>query len=161
MEQQEEWRAVVGFPDYQVSDQGRVASLKGKQVKILRPYPNGRPGQPYLSVTLRSDGRRQIRTVHSLVAKAFLGPRPEGLEVRHLDGDSSNNALLNLRYGTKADNMQDRLAHGRHPMASKTHCKRNHEFTPQNTRLYRGSRVCRACKNYRESASLRALASAA
>jgi len=147
----EEWRPVVGFPDYMVSDQGRVASLKGREPRILQPYLNGREKYPYPSVTLHGDGGRRIRTVHGIVAEAFIGPRPDGLEVRHLDGDPDNSAASNLRYGTHAENMQDRLAHGRHPMANKTHCKRDHEFTDDNTLVYRGSRFCRACKRHREA----------
>jgi hypothetical protein len=150
MSAQEEWRTVEGFPDYRVSDLGRVMSLKGKQPKILQPYLNGRGDYPYPSVTLRQDGRKQIRTVHSLVAEAFIGPRPDGLEVRHLNGDPMDSRASNLSFGSHADNMQDRLAHGRHPMANKTHCKRDHEFTDDNTLVYRGSRFCRACKRVRE-----------
>jgi hypothetical protein len=149
----EQWRTIAGFPDYRVSDHGRVASLKGAQPLILQPYLNGRGDVLYPTVTLRAAGRRQLRTVHSLVAEAFIGPRPDGLEVRHLNGDPFDARLSNITYGTHAENMQDRLAHGNHPMANKTHCKRDHEFTAENTYVYRGSRFCRACKRLRETAS--------
>lgn len=159
MTQQEEWRPVVGQSDYLVSNQGRVASIKGRQPKILRPYLNGRASYPYPSVTLHQDRHKQIRTVHILVAEAFIGPRPEGQEVRHINGDPMDARASNIRYGTHADNMRDRLAHGRHPMANKTHCKRDHEFTSDNTRIYRGGRICRSCKRHRENAAaLRAAA---
>lgn len=150
MSAQEQWRTVEGFPDYAVSDLGRVASRKGKQPKILRPYLSGGDNYPYPAVTLHQNGRRRIRRVHSLVAEAFIGPRPDGHEVRHINGDPMDPSARNLVYGTRADNMQDRLAHGRHPMANKTHCKRDHEFTPDNTHVYRGARFCRACKRHRE-----------
>ena len=42
-----------------------------------------------------------------------------------------------------------RLAHGRHPMANKTHCPRQHAYTPENTYMQRGARVCRTCKRAR------------
>jgi hypothetical protein len=43
---------------------------------------------------------------------AFVGPRPPGLEIRHLDGDPGNNALNNLRYGTRSENLVDKSYHG-------------------------------------------------
>jgi hypothetical protein len=91
-----------------------------------------------------------VRYVHSLVAEAFIGPRPIGLEVRHLDGDSTNNAVDNLRYGTHAENMQDRVKHGRDPQALRTHCPHGHGYTPENTYMQSaGGRGCRACRTRR------------
>jgi len=43
---------------------------------------------------------------------AFSGPRPPGMQVRHLDGNGLNNHRSNLVYGTPAENMADKLAHG-------------------------------------------------
>jgi hypothetical protein len=108
------------------------------------------------------DGPRTV-FVHQAVAAAFLGARPDGLVVRHLDGNPSNNSLMNLRYGTSAENAYDRIAHGRHAQANKTHCSRGHEFNEQNThRPASGGRVCRTCKreNTRASRAAAALRSA-
>jgi len=149
----EEWREVHGWPDYRVSNLGRVASHKGAQPRMLSQVLVGRPGLEYPRVTLSGPGRRQLRSVHSLVAEAFIGPRPSGLDVRHLDGDRYNPRASNLRFGTRSENMQDSVAHGTHPMASKTHCLRNHEFTAQNTLLSGGKRYCRACRRDRQAAA--------
>lgn len=138
----EEWRSVVGWPDYSVSNLGRVASHKGSEPRVI----TGGLVDGYRRVKLYGESGARFIAVHALVAGAFIGPRPDGQQVRHLDGDRLNNVASNLAYGTHADNMQDRLRHGRHPMASKTHCKRGHEFTPENTHLYRGSRFCLECR---------------
>ena len=53
--------------------------------------------------------------VHRIVMAAFVGPRPPGKEVRHLNGDGSDNRISNLRYGTHAENMRDMEAHGTVP----------------------------------------------
>lgn len=46
-----------------------------------------------------------MAAVHILVAEAFLGPRPGGMEeCRHLDGDKLNNRADNLRWGTRPGN---------------------------------------------------------
>ena len=51
--------------------------------------------------------------VHRLVAWAFIGPQPDGYDVAHIDGDSHNNVLANLRYDTRSGNCQDWVFHGR------------------------------------------------
>jgi hypothetical protein len=151
----EQWRTIPGFSDYEVSDLGRVLSRRRRQPRILR---QARDGKGYMRVTLFGEekgcGRGGGRTVqvHAVVMSAFVGPRPDGQEIRHLDGDSTRNVLHNLAYGTHAANMQDRVAHGRHPDANKTHCKWNHEFTEANTRIYRGQRYCRTCQARRNAA---------
>jgi hypothetical protein len=57
-------------------------------------------------------GRNFQCGLHRLVALAFLGPAPEGMEVRHLDGNKRNARLENLTYGTQAENYADRRIHG-------------------------------------------------
>ena len=103
------------------------------------------------------DNRYTTRTVHSLVAEAFIGPCPEGMEVRHRNGDQTNSRLSNLTYGTHADNMQDAIRHGTNPHSAQTHCKNDHPFSNANTGTgKRGDghtfRVCRACSRDRNNA---------
>lgn len=157
----ETWRPVAGCPGYEVSDRGRVLSDKGRSPRFIRGTVN-RGG--YCTVFLRVDGGQVARLLHGLVAEAFIGPRAEGMEVRHLDGDPLNNAAENLTYGTHAENMQDRVRHGRHPMLNKTACVQGHEFDESNTRFdARGYRNCRTCARLATRAlrSRRAAASAA
>ena len=49
-----------------------------------------------------------------MVAEAFIGPRPPGLEVLHGDGGKLDNSLPNLRYGTPVDNAADRIRDDTH-----------------------------------------------
>lgn len=147
----ERWLPIPGWEGlYDASDRGRVWSVRRKL--ILKP---GRKIDgdvlAALVVMLYLNGRNHARTIHALVMLTFVGPCPEGLEIRHLDGDATNNALSNLVYGTHSQNEYDKVRHGTHQNASKTHCKSGHEFTPENTRLsyfpdgrYKG-RVCRLC----------------
>lgn len=51
-------------------------------------------------------------TVHSLVARAFIGPRPSGYQVNHKDGQKQNNCVANLEYVTPQDNMAHAVRHG-------------------------------------------------
>jgi hypothetical protein len=100
-----------------------------------------------LQIILHRDGIGKAGQVHQLVAKAFLGPKPTPLhEVCHNDGDHLNNRADNLRWGTKSENMYDRVTHGQDHNANKTHCKRNHEYTEENTYTCpKGWRQCREC----------------
>ena len=149
----ERWLPVVGYEGfYGVSDFGRVRSLphwrrsKGdsrsfNRGRILKPSPVG----DYLRVGLSKDGRARSIDVHRLVAAAFIGPCPPGQLVRHLDGDGQNNTLANLAYGTPGDNELDKVRHGRHRNAQKTHCPQGHEYAEGNVYMDNGSRKCRAC----------------
>lgn len=105
---------IEGFPGYLVTRDGRVLSTssnwRGYGERELRPTLDG--GGYYRVRMIANDGKRHSRRIHSLVAAAFLPPRPFGHEVRHLDGDKSNNSIDNLAWGTPKQNAADRDAHG-------------------------------------------------
>lgn len=109
----------------------------------------------HLTVCLARAGFRWTTQVHRIVMRAFAGPRPEGLEVRHLDGDPTNNGLTNLAYGTPLENASDQRLHGTNFNSRKTHCPRRHEYDTANT-YWRpeGGRRCRRCKVINEQARL-------
>lgn len=109
----EEWRIVPSNHRYQVSSEGRLKrvapSTRGGPTwvgRILKPKLN-RYG--YLVYTLGNGGRGlrpREHTAHSLVAEAFIGPRPDGLTVNHRDGIKTNNRPENLEYVTNQENLQ-------------------------------------------------------
>lgn len=121
------WKTIPGFSKYEVSTDGfgpdqqpvRRAGT-GKQL-ATRPGSSG-----YLLAKIYDDeGKQQTRTIHSLVLLTYAGPRPEGMEARHLDDDPFNNrwrpgdeaearaAGGNLIWGTKAANVEDTFSNGR------------------------------------------------
>lgn len=109
---EELWRAIPGVDsDYEVSSLGRVRSWKrhnGTAVpRILTPFPNER-GYLRFAVSLLG-GRQRTIPVHKAVAAAFHGECPGGQEVRHLDDDKLNDSAVNLRYGTRMENVMDRV----------------------------------------------------
>jgi hypothetical protein len=142
------WREVAGFEGYyEVSSEGEVRSAmrrKGSKGGVLKA---GTTKDGYKLVSLWRDGRGLSCNVHRLVAAAFLGPCPAGMEVRHLDGDPANNVAANLRYGTSSENNWDIVAHGRHRGRNKTHCPHGHEYSDENTYSdpKTGWRRCRTC----------------
>jgi hypothetical protein len=150
----ERWLPVVDYEgSYAVSDQGRVKGLPrttedGKRLsgRMLKPWrePDGR-----LAVSLRKGGIKKNHRVHQLVAAAFIGPQPEGLETRHLDDDLDNNRLTNLAYGTSKENKADMLRNHGHYKDAITACPQGHEYTPENTYIGPKGRDCRRCHNDR------------
>jgi DNA-binding transcriptional regulator YiaG len=117
----EKWRVVPSAPRQKVSDMGRVCS-RGRTTVDRRGCRRHYPAvllQPTADVTghllvhvSRADGKRHAALVHGLVLEAFVGPRPSGYDIRHLDGDPSNNRVENLAYGTRAENEADKVKHG-------------------------------------------------
>lgn len=79
------------------------------------------------------------------------------MECCHLNDIGHDNRLDNLRWDTRSANVQDCITNGGHNHASKTHCKRGHEFTDANTRIVldrvRPRRSCRACEYIRGKAT--------
>ena len=109
----ETWKTCARFPNYQVSDLGRVrrhpdARTKGATPGRVLRQATGKDG--YQLVCLYFGGRKRLMArVHQLVAEAFIGPRPDGYVTRHLDDDPRNNVPANLAYGTQEDNYADFL----------------------------------------------------
>ncbi len=103
------WRKASAIAGVAISSKGRVKKLT-PNYNIYAVWID-RDG--YVHVTLPIDGKQRRRSVHRLVALAFLGAPPsERHQVAHNDGNPSNNMLANLRWATPAENQRDRLLHG-------------------------------------------------
>lgn len=116
----EQWRPVVGFWGYEVSNLGRIRSWRPdggkKSGRLVREEPKFRKlvvaPRGYATVMFKKNSRFVLRTVHRLVLESFVGKRPEGREARHLDGNALNNCASNLAWGTHKENVADQRRHG-------------------------------------------------
>lgn len=99
-----EWRPVVGWDRYSVSNTGLVVRVAGhftsKRLGVPLKQHVDSAGLGYQLVRLCKDSKPQSRSVHVLVCEAFHGPRPPGMQVDHIDGNPSNNHASNLRWVT-------------------------------------------------------------
>jgi hypothetical protein len=114
----EEWRDVPKLEKfYSVSNTGMVASknrdgkdgrkrLKGRILKIT---VHNKTGQTQVCMSV--DGVKYKKEVSRIVASAFLGECPEGLEVCHIDCNSQNNHLSNLAHMPPKQKVAKTLGH--------------------------------------------------
>lgn len=97
----EEWKPISYLNNkYEASSFGRIRNAKTG--KVLKQFTDL---HGYLILTTRPEPYSQTNTrVHQAVADAFLGPRPKGFVVNHIDGNKLNNTPSNLEYVTPSEN---------------------------------------------------------
>jgi hypothetical protein len=94
---------------YEISDRGRVRSLRGRVPRIMKTAKND-SGYPCVRLSLgRSSSHERV---HRLVLAAFFRPPESGEVCRHIDGMRDHNCAANLTWGTKAENYLDSVRHG-------------------------------------------------
>lgn len=117
----EKWIPCEVDPRYEASNLGRIRNASTRRIR--KP---SNAGEGYHSIIVYRNKRYIGYYVHHLVARAFLGPMPEGQEVSHKNGDKTDNRAINLIYETHSENLCRKAEHGtvvqgvKHPMAKLT-----------------------------------------
>lgn len=99
-----ETREIAGFPGYRATRDGRVFGRRGHELSQWRNASG------YAEVKV---GRRHIGA-HRAVALAWLGNPREASDVNHIDGDKTNNAVENLEWCSRSENLRHALDNGLH-----------------------------------------------
>lgn len=112
-----EWRNCPSLEGYEVSEYGhlrRNIALENhaSRYPVGREYSYGLAGKGYPFYNIKVGDKRKNIYAHKLVAEAFIGARPEGMEIAHNNGDKMNCHYSNLRYTTAAENNADKIVHG-------------------------------------------------
>lgn len=129
---QEEWKDIEGYEGlYQISDWGRIKSLErnyfnGKgwlkiEEHIMKPFTDK---DGYQLVRLKKDGCGRTLRIHRLVAQTYLPNGDKKPYVDHIDGNTSNNCVWNIRWCTQKENLNYPLAKQHNSNSSKIKAKR-------------------------------------
>ena len=103
VERSDEWRPVPGIPWLEATRPDRIRRVFQIEYIRFQSLANG-----YLRLKVGGD----THTIHKLIAATFLGPRPEGLFINHIDGNKKNNAVDNLEYVTPGENVRHAIRLG-------------------------------------------------
>lgn len=100
------FKTIPGYPRYAISEDGELISFwwssRFPEPHFIKPCMDSHTG--YYKVRLNTPTGKKTVTLHSLVARAFLGERPDGYQIDHKDGNKLNNHYSNLHYVTVKEN---------------------------------------------------------
>lgn len=102
----EKWLPHPKYKQYLVSSSGRIKGFEGRLKKLVLDKTG------YFTVGISHKGRAHTYKVHRLVLETHVSPRPDGLVCAHLNGNSQDNRLENLRWVTQAENCRHQVIHG-------------------------------------------------
>ena len=109
---EEIWKDIQGYEElYQISNYGRIKSLKYNKDNILKPYMTS---TGYYKIDLRKNNTRKIKPIHKLVAQHFIDNPENKPEVNHKDGNKLNNRVENLEWVTRSENIKHSYKTGLH-----------------------------------------------
>jgi len=97
-------KTIPSAPKYAAREDGMIVNTETGLV--LKPQNDGRAGYFKLRI-MHADGKLRSRYIHHLVAEAFLGFRPDGADIDHIDGNRTNNRPDNLRYCSRKENQDN------------------------------------------------------
>lgn len=127
---QEIWKDIPQYEGvYQVSNLGRVKSLKFNKERILKTGSNG---DGYLMVCFNKDMNQKTFKVHQLVAIAFLNHKPDGtlnIVVDHIDNNKLNNNVENLQLTTNRHNASKDKKNTSSKYTGVSWCKKSKKWT--------------------------------
>ncbi len=143
------WKIIEEFPKYEICKKGKIRNIKTCRIWVSKCDKYGYPVQ-----TLYKDKKRKTKTVHRLVALAFI-PNPKNKpEINHKNGIKTDNKVSNLEWMSHKENIQHAhdtglkntkaaCAAAAMTKRSKTHCKNGHLF--DYVEKCTGKRRCKIC----------------
>ena len=111
----EEWKEILGYKGYYVSNMGRVKYYlkKTKDYKLLSPSPNVRNGRLYISVINDNNEKKNLNLARVVGFSFVDGYSEEKNTIDHIDGNIKNNKASNLRWYSQSENNKNAYDNGR------------------------------------------------
>ena len=113
----EKWKTIVDFPNYEISTNGEVRTKEYydsrnhlRKSKLLEKQVNN-VGYEYVILSNDTEKHKTL-TVHRLVAKTFFDDYCDNLEVNHINGIKTDNRIENLEMTTHCENIKKRYEIG-------------------------------------------------
>lgn len=106
MSDKEVWKIIEKYPNYMISNLGKIKSLNYKRTgkeQILKQSINGR-GYYYVLISINNKYKNIL--IHKAVAEAFLENDNNYSDVNHIDGNKLNNCITNLEFCTRSENIK-------------------------------------------------------
>jgi hypothetical protein len=94
------WVQIPGYQNYEANRFGAI-----RRIGKTKPLCPAKWNSGYLWVCPSHNGIAKPKSVHRLIAAAFIGPKPEMLEINHKNGDKLDNRPENLEYVTRSENI--------------------------------------------------------
>lgn len=111
-------KEVPNFPMYYATECGRVISRHRGRLKFI----NGKLDKDgYVQLILRKEKINYYKRLHRVIAETFIPNNNSDYVVAHIDGDISNNCVVNLKYCTQKENIYDKFTHGTMLIGEKNH----------------------------------------
>src|SRR6478736_4483625 len=114
LDQEEVWKDIPDISNYQASSHGRIRRLRHLKNGTVKSTVliGGCNNQGYQQCTYCLNSGQFTRLTHVIVAKTWIGNRPEGMQICHNNGNKLDNSVSNLRYDTCRNNCLDKVKHG-------------------------------------------------
>ena len=113
MENKEYWKIIRGFPDYLISNKGRVKTIKTLKDRTLHINTG------YKVVVFDVNGKRYLRLVHRIVATEFIDNPLNKPCINHNNGVKTDNRVENLEWCTHKENIAHAIKIGLIPKKEK------------------------------------------
>ena len=116
------FRIIKEFPEYEINENGIVRIIKTGRIKKIGIITYKKSGYKTEKLNLSKDKKIYTKKIHRLLAITFI-PNPDNLpQVDHIDGDSLNNTVSNLRWCNRNDNAQNKSVQTNNKIGIKNIC---------------------------------------
>ena len=123
----EEWKNIN--KEYEISNLGRIRRTKNNGTKYLKPEVLKKG---YLRVSIWENGTRKRILVHRLVAQMFIPNKDKTkTQIDHINNNTSDNRVENLRWVTPKENVQHSIEQGRFVTEIKIKAFKNVKMTQE------------------------------